>query len=207
MKTEAKDWFPGLQNLAWHCLPASISTPHRLVFCSLRLLVPPNGRLPSLLSTLQSFSSYSPQVLSPLRPFSEIDCYLSFAEDVAFSTGKTRIRITILSDSLSSEPSELVTVYYKKVCKSTWAPSCVLGLNCYNVWHILERLFFQIYVDIFGINNYAKVNNEFIVLGMCVITYFLSWQCVLVHSSSNLIWICWLSNFSGSSGPSLVAHW
>ena len=78
-------------------------------------------------------------------------------------------------------------------------PKLCLGTELLQCLAYIGEAIFQIYVDIFVINNYAKVNDEFIVLGMCVTMYFLSWPCVLVHPSGNLIWICWLSNFSGSS--------
>lgn len=64
------------------------------------------------------------------------------------------------------------------------SPKLCLGTELLPCLAYIEEAIFQIYVDIFVMNNYAKVNNEFIVLGTCVTMCFLQ---VLVHTSGNLI--------------------
>ena len=53
-------------------------------------------------------------------------------------------------------------------------PKLCLGTELLQCLAYIGEAIFQIYVDIFVMNNYAKVNNEFTALGMCVSTCFLS---------------------------------
>lgn len=70
--------------------------------------------------SLPSFQRCNPSLPVALKFYlllgvvSGLDYYLSFAKDIAFFSGKARIRITILNDSLISETRKVFTICYRE---------------------------------------------------------------------------------------------
>lgn len=103
-----------------------------------------------------------------MEVFLESDDYLIFAKDIAFYSDKSSIRTISLNNSLSSEPGEMFTSYYKGSVNPCGQELSVDEVGC--LTHTRRAM--QMYVDVFVMNNYVKNIAEFIVA--FVIMYFLS---------------------------------